>query len=97
MKHLIIGAGNLGKDLLCELTKEHETLLLSQSNGDNVKDLSIINKIEAFYPNCVWVAIGGGSVQECKPTSPTYKDAKYINQDFPAFLNCCLPKSTKVV
>ncbi len=65
MKHIILGAGNLGIDLELELNRKgHETQMFSRSTGwDHTKDAlpAALRTADA-----VWCAIGFGSVRECK-------------------------------
>ena len=62
MKHLILGAGNLGKDLEIELNKRGEkTILLSHSRGWGYRECGFDDFPE--FDVC-WNTIGGYSIEE---------------------------------
>jgi dTDP-4-dehydrorhamnose reductase len=98
MKHVILGAGNLGKDLEHELSSQgHGAVLLSKSEGLNFKDLITFDTVKDLAPDVVWVSVGGGSVPEAKLDSKSYETAKYLNQTFPITLNYDLPATTRII
>jgi len=98
MKHVILGAGNLGKDLEHELSANgNGAILLSRSEGLNFKDLITFDTVRDLAPDCVWIAVGGGSVEEAKPTASTHETAKYLNQTLPITLNYDLPATTRII
>ncbi|NBW99586.1 hypothetical protein EBR03_08450, partial [bacterium] len=98
MKHVILGAGNLGKDLEHELSANgNGAILLSRSEGLNFKDLITFDAVKDLNPDVVWVAVGGGSVDESRIDSETYENAKYLNQTLPITLNYDLPSTTRII
>lgn len=66
MRHAIIGAGNLGWDLLSELKRRGiEAAILSRSNGFHVEDSVALMKVltrPGF--DVIWYCVGGGSIAE---------------------------------
>lgn len=88
MKHLILGAGNLGKDLLLELNGLPETSisLLSKSRGVDCENLEELKAyLEREKPEMVWYCVGGGSVAEAKS-----EEWEVANRCF--HLNCAVPQ-----
>lgn len=97
MKHLILGAGNLGLDLFLTLskTKDHLPVVMSKSNGLDVLNFKhLMRHITDNSYDCVWYAIGGGSIQESKDD---YNKAHYLNCTLPIYLADSLPENTKLV
>lgn len=100
MKHLILGAGNLGKDLLLELNKIDGACpeILSQSRGVGFSDYcALFEEIRKRKPSVLWLAVGGGSVPEAKIGTETHPRARYLNEILPSTLNIDVPPSCKVV
>lgn len=70
MRHIVLGAGNLGIDLVDSLRKKNGILdvnLLSKSGGFDVTDPNQMNAMltSGIY-DCIWYAVGFGSVAEAK-------------------------------
>jgi dTDP-4-dehydrorhamnose reductase len=100
MKHLILGAGNLGKDLLLELNKIEGACpeILSQSRGVGFNDYCVLfEEIRKRKPSYIWVAVGGGSVPEAKLGTETHPRSRYLNEILPGTLNEDVPESCKVI
>lgn len=98
MKHLILGAGNLGLDLEKEITKKEKALVLSKSTGINFTNyLDLLNKIKELNPEVLWVSVGGGSVPDCKIGHPNHPHSVYLNTILPVSLNRDLPEKIKIV
>lgn len=101
MKHLILGAGNLGKDLFIELgTKpEFERKLLSASDGYDFSDLQVVQEtLEEERPDVVWYCVGGGSVAEAKSKDNEVSRRSFLlNCQVPIFLREALPAEKKLV
>lgn len=100
MKHLIIGGGNLGKDLLLELNKPGNGIqpqLLTASRGFNVFDPKAIDQIKDLRPNTVWYCVGGGSVAENKIAHPDNRMNYFLNTEFPVELAKRLHRGTRLV
>ncbi len=80
MKHLIIGAGNLGIDIKNEIIRQNgdrrSVELVSLSNGFDVRDLdSLALKVREQEFDYIWYAVGQGSVMQAKEN---IEDAKTI-------------------
>lgn len=100
MKHLILGAGNLGKDLLLELNKKPGVCpeILSQSRGVGFSEYAFLfEEIRKRKPAVLWVTVGGGSVPEAKIGTETHPRSRYLNEILPGTLNEDIPASCKVV
>lgn len=100
MKHLILGAGNLGKDLLLELNKIEGVCpeILSQSRGVGFNDYCILfEEIRKRKPSVIWVAVGGGSVPDAKVGSDSHPRSRYLNEILPGTLNEDVPESCKII
>lgn len=66
MRHLIIGAGNLGLDLQLALQKAgHIAFTVSRTNGFNYP-LDDVKSLLLNDPDYIWVAAGAGSVEQVK-------------------------------
>lgn len=100
MKHLILGAGNLGKDLLLELNKIEGACpeILSQSRGVGFNDYCILfEEIRKRKPAVIWMAVGGGSVPDAKIGTETHPRSRYLNEILPGTLNEDIPEACKVI
>lgn len=100
MKHLILGAGNLGKDLLIELNRMPGACpeILSQSRGVGFNDYcALFEEIRKRKPSVIWVAVGGGSVPEAKLGADTHPRSRYLNEILPGTLNEDTPEACKIV
>lgn len=80
MKHLIIGAGNLGIDLKNEIIRQkgdrRSVDLVSLSTGFDVRDLNSLSfKIQEQDFDYIWYTVGQGSVLQAKEN---IEDAKTI-------------------
>lgn len=97
MKHLILGAGNLGRDLLIEIaaTGIGNPELASSSRGT---ELGRFEEVEALVkriaPDVVWLTAGYGSVEEASNNPAT---AAYFHVQLPVKLRETLPETSKLV
>lgn len=81
MRHIVLGAGNLGIDLVDSLRKKNGILdvnLLSKSGGFDVTDPNQMHAMltSGIY-DCIWYAVGFGSVAEAKE-SPNLAHLFYV-------------------
>jgi hypothetical protein len=100
MKHVILGAGNLGKDLLLELNKIPGACpeILSQSRGTSFSEYkNLFAEIKSRAPSVLWVPVGGGSVQESKAPSVYRQKSLYLNEHLPIALNEDVPTACRIV
>lgn len=97
MKHLILGAGNLGKDIKLELdtTKGEEAVLVSGSTGSDLGVQQVVRDvIEHHESEVVWYCVGGGSVAEAKYDP---ENSWRFNLNIPMFINEFLPVNRKLI
>lgn len=70
MRHLVIGAGNLGYDLKNEIVRQssdrRSVELATLSNGFDVRDREQVRAKVAQDFDVIWYAVGQGSVQQAK-------------------------------
>jgi len=98
MRHVVLGAGNLGTDLADELRKKQGILdvcLLSKSNGFDVTDPNQMHAMltSGIY-DCIWYAIGFGSVAEAKKYPDT---AHLFHVRIPKAIAALADKNAKLV
>lgn len=99
MKHLILGNGNLGKDIFLEINARRlgEPKLLSKSKGLDVQNISAMKAvIEEMQPDHVWYCVGGGSVNESKMDHPLAKLSMELNAITPIRLAEMLPERIRL-
>ena len=98
MRHLILGAGNLGHDLKIELEKKASCELWSKSSGvDFTKYFELLIAIKQHAPDFLWLSVGGGSVPDCKVGHPNHPHSVFLNTILPVSLNRDLPESMKII
>jgi dTDP-4-dehydrorhamnose reductase len=100
MKHLIIGGGNLGKDLLLELNNPDlgvQPELLTKARGFDVTSRDAIEHMASRRPDTIWYCVGGGSVEENKPDHPDSALNYALNVEVPLLMAERLPRSIRLV
>lgn len=100
MKHLILGAGNLGLDLKqsLELNTISEVHLISKSNGYEIGNAKVLEEVlNRIDPDVVWYCVGGGSVEEAKQGHPLSENSWRFNLNVPTLLNELVKPNVKLI
>lgn len=100
MKHLVLGAGNLGRDLFMEAQtlRGAEVKIYSLSRGLDVTDVrTVLRTVEDEAPDVVWYCIGGGPSVENRQGSASYEKALQLNLSIPTVLANKLPHDIGLV
>lgn len=98
MKHVILGSGNLGKDLLIELNarggKDDSVRLLSKSKGFDALNAKNLETFRDAKPDVLWYCIGGGSVDDAIKNP---FQSLNLNYTCPVLISQLVQKTTKIV
>lgn len=96
MKHLIIGGGNLGLDLLGEARRRgHEAILLTKSRGfDCEKMVDLIGAVAKTDYDVLWYCVGGTKVGKA---IGSYASSTRINVTMPLVVARVAPRSARLV
>lgn len=100
MKHVILGSGNLGRDLFMEAQTIKGVIprIYSLSKGFDVTDLkTVLRTMDDEDPDVIWYCVGGGMVAESKTSSPSYDKAVQLNLNIPTVLADKLPPHVSLV
>lgn len=100
MKHIILGGGNLGKDLLIEMNSlgVADPELWTNSRGKDVRMIAdVVAEINHKMPECVWYCVGAGSVNEAKHESKHYSNSVILHRRVPLALAKYLDPKIKLV
>lgn len=100
MKHLILGAGNLGRDLYMEIqtVPGASVKIYSLSKGFDVTDLkTVLETVDVECPDVVWYCVGSAAVADHRPGSPLYEKSVQLNLSIPTVLADKLPPNIGLV
>lgn len=94
MKHLILGNGNLGRDLFIKAAHSGDASLMSLSRGNDAFSSSFIQDVKNHHAQAVWYCIGAGEVAEAKREPAR---AEFLIRDLPILLRHSLHQEIALI